>query len=73
MKVRCDIKGLDCANCAAKLERIMQKKFNGANLNYAMGSLVIEVDDDQDEEEVVKSANKIAGDFEDGISVSLRD
>jgi hypothetical protein len=73
MKVRCDIKGLDCAACAAKLERIMQKKFKGANLNYALGSLVIDAEEDDDEEEVARRAGAIASDFEDGIAVSLRD
>ncbi|MDD7022739.1 MAG: hypothetical protein PUI29_09260 [Aeromonadales bacterium] len=73
MKVRCDIKGLDCAACAAKLEGIMQKKFNGANLNYAMGSLVLDVDDSEDEDEVASRANEIAASFEDGITVALRD
>ncbi|MGN0909238.1 MAG: hypothetical protein ACI4NA_06425 [Succinivibrio sp.] len=73
MKVRCDIKGLDCAACAAKLEGILQKHFNGANLNYAMGSLVIDADDDADEDEVAERAGRIAADFEDGITVALRD
>ncbi|MDY6322932.1 MAG: hypothetical protein SPL30_08510 [Succinivibrio sp.] len=73
MKVRCDIEGLDCAACAAKLEGLMAKKFKGANLNFSMGSLVLDVDDDADEDEVVSQANEVAAGFEDGITVALRD
>ena len=72
MKVRCDITGLDCPHCASKLEGLMQKEFTGANLNFTMGSLVIETDSD-DEELVVSKAQSIADSFEDGIEITLRD
>ena len=73
MKIRCDIEVLDCAHCAAKLEGLLAKAFNGANLNYSMGSLVLEAEDGCDEDEAVALANRIAADFEDGISITLRD
>lgn len=73
MKVRCDIEGLDCPHCAAKLEGMLQKAFAGATLNFTTGSLVLDVNDDADEEEVVVEANRVASDFEDGISITLRD
>lgn len=73
MKVRCDIEGLDCPNCAAKLEGLIAKQFEGANLNFSTGSLVIDVEDDADEDEVVEKASKIADAFEDGIKITLRD
>ncbi len=73
MKVRCDISGLDCPHCAAKLEGLLQKEFAGANLNFAMGSLVLDVNGAGDEEEIVAAAQKIADGFEDGISIELRD
>ena len=38
MKVRCDIEGLDCPHCAAKLEGMLKDKFNDANLNFSLGS-----------------------------------
>lgn len=75
MKVRCDIKGIDCPNCAAKLEGLLKKEasFKDATLNYSLSSLVIDAADDADEEQIVERAQAIADDFEDGISVELRD
>ena len=73
MKIRCDIEGLDCAHCAAKLEGLLGKAFAGAVLNFSMGSLVLETAKDCDEDEVVAKANRIAADFEDGITITLRD
>ncbi len=73
MKVRCDITGLDCPHCAAKLEQILKDEFGGATLNYALGSLVLESGEEADEEEVVQRAQALATAFEDGITVTLRD
>lgn len=73
MKVRCDINGLDCPHCASKLENLIKKEFTDANINFSMGSLVIDANDDLDEDFVVDSAQKIADAFEDGISIELRD
>lgn len=73
MKVRCDIEGLDCPHCAAKLETLIAKAFDGANLNFSTGSLVIDTSDEADEDEVVEQAMKIAANFEDGITITLRD
>lgn len=73
MKVRCNISGLDCPHCAAKLEGMLKKKFNDANLNFSLGSLVLEVAEDAIEDEVVALAQGVANDFEDGIEIELRD
>lgn len=73
MKVRCDIFGLDCPHCASKLEGLLKNAFNDANLNFSMGSLVLDVNDDSDEDSVVEKAQTVANGFEDGISISLRD
>ena len=73
MKIRCDIAGVDCPHCAAKLEDLLAKAFGAANLNFAMGSLVLETADDCDEAEAVEKANRVAAGFEDGISITLRD
>lgn len=73
MKIRCDIEGLDCAHCASKLEGLLSKAFDAAVLNFSMGSLVLDVAEGSDEDEVVAKANRIAADFEDGITISLRD
>ncbi len=76
MKIRCDIEGLDCPHCAAKLEKLIAEDaaFKSAALNYAAGSLVLDpADESADEDELVKKAQGIADSFEDGISISLRD
>ena len=73
MKVRCDISGLDCPHCASKLECLLKDAFNDANLNFSMGSLVLDVNDDADEDAVCAKAQEIANGFEDGISIELRD
>ena len=38
-----------------------------------MGSLVLDVNDDADEDAVVEKAQSVANGFEDGINISLRD
>ncbi len=73
MKVRCDISGIDCPHCASKLEGLMVKEFGGANLNFSMGSLVIETEKYTDEDEAIARAQEIADGFEDGISIESRD
>ncbi|MGN0894972.1 MAG: cation transporter [Succinivibrio sp.] len=73
MKVRCDISGLDCPHCAAKLEKMLKESFIDANINFSMGTLVLEVEQELKEEEAVERAMKIATSFEDGISIELRD
>ncbi len=73
MKVRCDIKGLDCPHCATKLESLLKKEFEDVNLNFTSGSLVLTVADDADEELAVSKAQSIADAFEDGINIEIRD
>ncbi|MCR5536670.1 MAG: hypothetical protein K6F05_04565 [Succinivibrio sp.] len=73
MKIRCEIKGLDCPHCAAKLEQIYQQEFGGASLNFSLSSLVLDASEDADEDEVVERAQRLADSFEEGITVELRD
>lgn len=75
MKVRCDIHGLDCPHCALKLQKLMsqEEQIQDAQINFPMHSLVLDVADDADEEAMVALAQKVADNFEDGISVELRD
>ena len=44
-----------------------------ANINFPLQSLVIEADDNLDEDELIEKVQKVSDDFEDGISVNLRD
>jgi len=50
MKIKFDITGLDCANCALELERSI-KKVNGVkdcHINFIMESMDIVIDGDKD-------------------------
>ena len=51
MKVKFKIKGIDCANCAAELERAIQKidGIDSASLSFMTERLVIELDDERKE------------------------
>lgn len=75
MKVRCDIHGIDCPHCAVKLQNLIAKAdgIDDAQINFAMHSLVLDVPEDADEEEMAALAQRVASDFEDGITVELRD
>ena len=60
MKVEFKIKGIDCANCAAELERSIQK-INGvteASLSFMTEKLVMEIEDDR-KDEVLKNLKKV--------------
>ncbi|MGN1281588.1 MAG: hypothetical protein ACI4UM_06755 [Succinivibrio sp.] len=73
MKVRCDISGLDCPHCASKLEKMLKDRFLDASINFSLGTLVLEVEDNVSEETALTDAQKVADDFEDGIAIELRD
>ena len=75
MKIRCSVEGIDCAHCAAKLETLLASDaaIISAEINFALGLLVMEVADGSEEDEIVEKANAIAAGFEDGIGIELRD
>ena len=60
MKYNFKIKGIDCANCAAKLENAIQKVegVNNATINFLGEKLVIECDESK-KEEVMKKVLKV--------------
>ena len=51
MKYKFKIKGLDCANCAAELERKIQKVegVEEASISFMTEKLVLEISDNKDE------------------------
>ena len=59
MKVKFKIKGIDCANCAAELERAIQKidGVTEASLSFMTEKLVMEIEDDR-KDEVLKNLKK---------------
>lgn len=60
MKIKLKIKGLDCANCAAKLEKKIQeiKGIKGASLNFMAEKLIIECNENQ-KQEILEKINKV--------------
>ena len=75
MKVRCDINGLDCPHCALELQNRIaaHDAISSAEINFPMKSLVLDVADNADEDEIVAIAQGIANGFEDGVTIELRD
>ena len=60
MKMKFKIKGIDCANCAAKLERAIQKidGVTEASLSFMTEKLVMEIEDDR-KDEVLKNLKNV--------------
>ena len=60
MKYNFKIKGLDCANCAAELERAIQKidEVNEASISFMAEKLVIECDE-ENKEVVMKKVQRV--------------
>ena len=52
MKIKFKIVGIDCANCAAELERAIQKVsgIENANINFMTEKMELEFDENQKEE-----------------------
>ena len=60
MKYHFEIKGLDCANCAAELERVIGKiaGIKEANINFMKEKLIIECEENE-KVEVVEKMKKV--------------
>lgn len=60
MKVKFKIKGIDCANCAAELERSIQKLdgIDSCSISFITEKMVLEFPDEL-EEEMMEKVNKI--------------
>ena len=69
MKMKLEIKGLDCPNCAAKLASMMEKcdGITSAKINFLTERLTVETD--LSESEALAVLRKTAADFEDGIEI----
>ena len=58
-------KGIDCANCAAKLEKKINKiKGVKATLSFSAGKMMLELDDESLFDNVVSLCKKEEPDFE---------
>lgn len=60
MKSKFKIKGLDCANCAAELERAIQKLdgVESANISFMTQKMELEYDETR-KEEIIKNVKKV--------------
>lgn len=74
MKKVYSIEGIDCANCAAKIEDKINKIKNieEANLNFMMGKLSIEfkVSTDEEVEEIMEEVRKLVKKLEPDAVIS---
>lgn len=74
MKKVYSIEGIDCANCAAKIENKINKMKNieEANLNFMMGKLSIEfkVSTDEEVEEIMEEVRKLVKKLEPDAVIS---
>ncbi len=60
MKSKFKIKGLDCANCAAELERVIQKLdgVESANISFITQKMELEYDETR-KEEIIQAVKKV--------------
>ena len=67
------LEGLDCANCAAKIEAGVDKisGVSSASMNFATRTLFIEARYDESINDIIASANKIIKSLEPGVSVKV--
>lgn len=74
MKKVYSIEGIDCANCAAKVEDKINriKKIEEANLNFMMGKLSIEfiASTDEEVEEIMMEVRKVVKKLEPDAVIS---
>lgn len=60
MKSKFKIEGLDCANCAAELERAIQKieEVESCNINFMTEKMELEYDENK-KEDIIKKVKKV--------------
>ena len=70
MKTRFKIKGLDCANCAAELERAINKidGIDNASISFMTEKLEIEYDESR-KEDIMKNVKKVIKKEEPDVTV----
>lgn len=65
------LKGLDCANCANKIEEKVNdlKEVKDANVNFSMGFIMIEKNDNMDKDELIMKVKEIVTKLEPDVVV----
>lgn len=73
MKMKFKIEGLDCANCAAELERAIQKieEIQTVTINFLTEKMEIEYREDQEkEQEIIKKLKKVIKKEEPDVTIN---
>ena len=70
MKKKFRLEGLDCANCAAKIENAINKLpvVNEATVDFMTTKLILEADDDK-MEEAINASKEVIKKMESGVNV----
>ena len=70
MKKTFRLEGLDCANCAAKMEKAVNglDGVKNAAVNFMTGKMIIEAEDDK-MSDIVTTAEKVIKKIESGVSI----
>ena len=70
MKKKFVLEGIDCANCASKMEEAINKieGVNSATINFFAEKLTIDADDDKFED-IVAQAEKACNKVERGVTI----
>lgn len=72
MKKKYKVDGLDCANCASKVEEKI-KKLDGVNdvkMSYIMGNLKLEIEDNIDEKQMLNKIEETGKKIEPSFKIS---
>ena len=69
MNIKFKIKGLDCANCAAELEREIQKIEGVTKVSISFMTERIEIEYESSEEEIIKKIQKVIKREEPDVSI----
>ena len=72
MKCKCIIKGLDCANCAAELERTIQKieGVTMATISFMAERMELEYDENR-KDEIIKEVIKVIKKEEPDVEIEM--
>ncbi|MCE5219836.1 MAG: cation transporter [Clostridium sp.] len=71
-EIKISLKGLDCANCANKIE-VKVNELEGikeANLNFSLGRMILNISEEINKEDIINKIRKIVNDLEPHVVVS---
>ena len=71
-EIKVSLKGLDCANCANKIEVKVNEleEIKEANLNFSLGRMALSISEEINKEDVLNKIKKIVNDLEPHVIVS---